>query len=564
MSCNRGRWVSLGAVGGALLLAACGGTKNLGSDKLSSGAGTSGSASGTSPGGVSGAAGGVPASDGGGGGSGGVTGGTAGELGDAGQQGTAGEPGTVANPYEFLVLPGLAPLPLDTENLYQNMFLRSYSADLELLTGDAAWRRYGPDSILESGEVPFVWTRAGGVRAVPEAVLGSLRAAADGSAVFGIGSTAPGTISLLRWTPSDGVELFEIEDAGELVPPGVDPAFMRDLIGAVSANGMAVAVAGLSGDTHRLWRLGHDQNRALKVNATPFHFSADGSMLFLRVVESYEKRHIYRASVASEPFTLEELKPPPGYTDCSINPNRLLQAAAPPHARAEPTSVDGSLAIGTCGWSTGAPRMFRWQEGDETMTIVPEGPPFPMVMSSDGSNILGATHDGGYSADSKLVWWTSEESLVVPTRGRPVGLRPDGVSAWVVLEETSDSVGPRLWSRSEGLLPLPGVADERERSRSLVGLSADGAHGLGRVDISRPDELYAATHPLLWEGPLAVRDVAEELIAAGLDLSGPKTQKRDTGLEPVALHVDGDAIVIVGSDATLDGYQTWLAKIPAR
>ncbi|HYJ10003.1 MAG TPA: hypothetical protein VEX18_13365 [Polyangiaceae bacterium] len=557
MNFNRGRWTLLGAIGGALLLAACGGSKNLGGDKRSSGAGTSGSASGPSSGGVSGAAGGFVASDGGGGGSGGTTGGItgeSGESGDAGQPGTAGEPGTVANPYEFFVLPGLAPLPLDTEKLYQNMFLRSYSADLELLTGDASWRRYGPDSVLESGEVPFVWTRAGGVQAVPEAVLGSLRVAADGSAVFGIRSRVPGAISLLRWTPSDGVEEFEIEDASELVPPGVDPAFMRDLIGSVSANGMAVAVAGLSGDTHRLWRLGHDQNRALKVNATPFHFSRDGSMLFLRVDESFGKRHIYRASVASEPFTLEELKPAAGYTDCTINPN----------GHAQPTSADGSLVIGTCGWSTSQPRMFRWEAGDETMTIVAEGPPFPMVMSPDGSNILGTTHDGGYSADSKLVWWNPEASLVVPTRGRPVGLRPDGVSAWVVLEETSATVGPRLWSRSEGLLPLPDVANERERSRVLVALSADGALGLGRVDISGPDELYAATHPLLWDGLLGMRDVAEELTAAGLDLSGPKTQKRDSGLEAVALHVDGDAIVILGNDATIDGYQTWLARIPAR
>ena len=46
MAYNRERWTML--VGGTLLLAACGGAKNLGGDKPSSGAGTSGRASGTS------------------------------------------------------------------------------------------------------------------------------------------------------------------------------------------------------------------------------------------------------------------------------------------------------------------------------------------------------------------------------------------------------------------------------------------------------------------------------------------------------------------------------------
>jgi hypothetical protein len=380
--------------------------------------------------------------------------------------------------------------------------------------------------------------------------------AADGSAVFGLRSSAPGAISLLRWTPSGGVELFEIEDAGELAPPQSDPLLMRPFIQDVSANGMAVVIADFSGDTHRLWRLGHDQNRAMKVNATPTHFSGDGSKLFLHVEEASDKRHIYRASVEGEPFTLEELKQPPGYTDC--NPN---WRPAPNISRWDSVLIfaDGSVVVGTCGWSTGSPSMFRWEAGDETMTLVPEGPAFPMLMSPDGSKILGTSRDDSHSADSKLVWWTPETSLVVPTAGTPIGLRPDDVSAWVVLGEDLNYRGPRLWSRSEGLLPLQIPSAALEVNVNLVALSADGALALGSVGIDVPGESRAGSHSLLWDGPLGMRDIAEELSAAGLDLS-----KYDTGLQGFALHVDDDAIVIVGGTISDDGSQTWLAKIPAR
>ncbi len=557
MTYNRERWTLLGAIGGTLLLAACGGTKDLGGDRPSSGAGTSGSASGTSLGGASGAAGALMASSGGAGGSAGVTGGMTGELGDGGQ-GIAGKPGTVANGYDFYVLPGLAPLPLDTLNLHQGTGWSSYSTNLELLAGNAWWYRgYAPDSSLESGDVPYVWTRAGGVQAVPEAVPHSLRVAADGSAVFGLRSNAPGAISLLRWTPSDGVELFEIEDAGELTSPAGSNIY------AVSANGKAVVVTGVGetgDDTPRLWRLGHDQNRAMKVNARPTHFSGDGSMLFLTFEEAHDKLHVYRASVEGEPFTLEELKQPPGYTDCSmINPSWEPGPASDWRFSSKLSSADGSLAVGTCGWSTPSPSMFRWEAGDEAMTIVPEGPAFPMLMSPDGSKILGTSHYDS-SADSKLVWWTPETSLVVPTAGKPIGLRPDGVSAWVVLGEHLTYRGPRLWSRSEGLLPLTVPSAALEVNANLVTLSADGALALGLVGIEVPGESLSPNHSLLWDGAVGMRDIAEELSAAGLDLS-----KYDTGLQGFALHVDDDAIVIFGWTSSDDGgTQTWLAKIPAR
>ena len=120
--------------------------------------------------------------------------------------------------------------------------------------------------------------------------------------------------------------------------------------------------------------------------------------------------------------------------------------------------------------------------------------------------------------------------------------------------------GPKLWSRSEGLLPLtvPSVANEVDAN--LTALSADGALALGSVSIYTPGESRSADHPLLWDGPLGMRDIAEELSAAGLDLS-----KYDDGLQGFALHVDDDAIVIVGGLISDDGgSQTWLAKIPAR
>ncbi len=536
---KRYRWGKSGALTAALALLACGSTKSLGADASAGGKPNpdiqGGKSTPPTDGGVGDAA---PAVTGGGMAGVAVLGGAAG-AGVPGAGGAGGDgAGGITNPaYGFQVVAGVAPAKFDQQGVDR----LQGNVDGSIFIGSAWWRvNVDATASYEFEASAIVWTPTAGALALPMiSAGGDLLTASKDRIVFG---TGVGDVQqLVRWTPENGAESFELPAMYRVGP-------LR--VASVSPDGTAALLTVAATEapfeyTPLLWREHATVDKFVRLPFfADYSFSDDGAFVLAQHLGP-GARHLYLFNVAAANLQPEEIKQPAGYSDCST----ALYGA-----------IKASVLVGSCGDKAGSSVMFRWKVGDAAMSLVPDGPPQPQWMSADGSDVLGSGTPGEHVAENAtatgMTWWTAAGSVRISEQGSVVSLSPDKSAAWM---GTGSEGVPMRWTRTGGAARLAGAPGAH--STAIGGVSADGSLAFGFSEMPPdPGRANYRYHTLLWDAQ-GVRDITQELLDAGFDQLGVPSQELGQHLVPERVW-PGASIRIQGID--VDKRQTWFATVPAR